>query len=151
MRKVELTIFIKSTPEDIIAAFIDYNLLKHWWGVERALIEPKPGGSYTLAWNISKDGFGYVSSGVIKQYDAGKLLEISNLVYLNPEKDILGPMSFIVKAEQKTGGSEMYLCQDGYQTGGDWDWYYEVVKNAWPEVALILKTFLENRVSIGVE
>ncbi|HEY0732274.1 MAG TPA: hypothetical protein VGD33_07640 [Chitinophagaceae bacterium] len=45
------------------------------------------------------------------------MLEIEKLVYLNPEKAILGPMHFTVTAVEKEGVSEMYLCQEGYKSG----------------------------------
>lgn len=143
MKKVEVSIDIDSSPEKVIQAFMDDNMLCDWWGVERALIEKHIGGIYTLAWNISEKGFGYVSSGIIKSYDPAGLLEIGNFIYLNPERPILGPMTLTVRAEEKNGKTQVRLCQDGYQDGPDWDWYYEAVKQAWPAVIKLLKAFLE--------
>ena len=65
------------------------------------------------------------------------------MVYLNPEREILGPMTLTIQAEKNYGDTQVYLCQDGYQYGGDWDWYYEAVKEAWPELMEKLKTYLE--------
>jgi len=145
MKKVEAAIEIKTTPANVIRAFTDINMLRDWWSVERALIETRSGGVYTLAWNISDKGFGYISSGTIKRYQPENLLEIENFVYLNPERSILGPMTLTVKTTEKEGGTELYLCQDGYQEGTDWDWYYEAVKKAWPAVLLTLKGYLEKK------
>lgn len=143
MRKVEVTTTIQTTPEKIISAFTEPEMLKDWWNVERTLIDKKPGGVYVLAWNISEKGFGFVSSGIIKEYKPASLLAIDNFVYLNPEKPFLGPMSLTVSAKRKEGNAELYLCQDGYQSGSDWDWYYEVVKQAWPAVVKMLRNYLE--------
>ena len=33
----------------------------------------------------------------------------------------------------------------GYQSGGDWDWYYEAVTAAWPVVVKTIKDYLEKR------
>lgn len=52
-------------------------------------------------------------------------------------------MTLTVKTTEKGGGTELYLCQDGYQEGSDWDWYYEAIKKAWPAVLLTLKEYLE--------
>ncbi len=142
-KKVALTIKINVTSDRVIAAFTNPEMLKGWWGVERSLIELKPGGNYTLAWDITEKGFGYVSSGIVKEYIPVQLLEIEKFVYLNPDKAILGPMKLMIKASENNGISDVYICQDGYQTGGDWDWYYDAVKNAWPQAAEILKNYLE--------
>lgn len=140
---MEVTIDIQTTPEAIISAFIEPNMLNDWWGVERTRIDKKPGGLYTLAWNISDKGFGFVSTGIIKDYQPGKELIIDNLVYLNPDKPFLGPMKLTIRVKEKSKLTELYLCQDGYQSGSDWDWYYDAVKQAWPNVLKGLKDYLE--------
>ena len=143
MRKVESTIVVNVPPAKVIRAFIDAGMLRAWWSVERALVEPKVGGVYTLAWGVSEKGFGYVSTGVIKSYDPESTLVVDNLVYMNPERPLFGPMSLTVKATKSGTGTEVYLCQDGYQQGADWDWYYEAVTHAWPEVLKNLKSYIE--------
>jgi uncharacterized protein YndB with AHSA1/START domain len=144
MRAVETVIGINISPKLFIDAFIDQHQLAEWWGVERALIEPRSGGMYGLAWNISDQGFGYISSGIIHEYEQSCRLRINNLMYFNPEKSILGPMSLIVEAHKRGSFSECYIQQSGYQTGQDWEWYYEAVKSAWPALALVLKDYLES-------
>lgn len=143
MKKVEATILIETNPGKVISAFTDPQKLAGWWQVGKTLIEAKPGGVYTLAWAVTEKGMGYVSTGIIKTYRPENELVIENFVYLNPEKPFLGPMSLTVRATEKEGGTEVYLCQDGYQSGEDWDWYYEAVKEAWPQVLETLKMYLE--------
>ena len=145
MRKVEVTIQINVPPSRVIQAFTDFEMLRGWWSVERALVEKRVGGLYTLAWGISEKGFNYVTSGTIHRYDPNAALEIHNLVYLNPERPIFGPLVLTVSAAPKQSGTELYLCQDGYQDGADWDWYYEAVKAAWPNVLKMLKDYLEKQ------
>ncbi len=145
MRKVEVNIQIRTKPKNVIEAFTNPKMLSEWWGVERALVEKKEGGLYVITWMVSDKGFGYVSSGRIRKYDPEKELVISDFVYLNPEKPFLGPMELVVRAYDKNGISEVYLCQDGYQRGTDWDWYYEAVKEAWPKVMQEFKEYLEKR------
>ena len=145
MKKVEVTTSINNSPANIIGAFMDPDMLREWWGVERSLIEKRPNGLYTLAWNIGEQGFGYVSSGIIKEYRPESSLIIENFVYMNPERPFLGPMALTIEAKDKGGKTELYLCQDGYREGEDWDWYYNAVKQAWPAVVQNLKDFLEKR------
>lgn len=145
MRKVEVTIDINSSPKAIISAFTDPDKLRDWWNVEKTLINKKVGGLYTLTWNLSEKGFGYVSTGTIKEYHPDKILVIENFVYLNPDKSFLGPMTLTVRIKEKGNTTEVYLCQDGYQNGTDWDWYYNTVKQAWPTVMQTFKNYLEKK------
>lgn len=121
-------------------------MLYAWWGVERTLIEKRIGGLYTLAWDITDKGFGFVSTGIIKNYEPESVLEIDDFIYLNPGIAILGPMKLSIRANEKRYGAELHLCQDGYQSGPDWDWYYKAVQRAWPVVAGKLREHLEKNI-----
>lgn len=144
MRKVEVKIQINTSSKNVIAAFLEPDMLKKWWKVEQALIEKKIRGVYTLAWDITKNGFGFISTGKIKEYLHGELLVIDNLINLNPNKPFFGPMTLTISTKAISPNlTELHLCQDGYQSGDEWDWYYEAVKVAWPGVLSILKEYLE--------
>ncbi|MEM7486095.1 MAG: SRPBCC domain-containing protein [Bacteroidota bacterium] len=144
-RKVEASLVIKGRAEKIIQAFTDIELLKDWWNVEKCLINKITGGIYTLVWGISDDGFQYVSTGIIEQYIPDNILKIKDFVYLSPKRPILGPMTLEIHAEQRPDESTtVYLCQDGYGEGEHWDWYYNAVSKAWPDMLNVLKEYLEN-------
>lgn len=128
---------------------MDFDMLNGWWGVEKALVEKREGGVYALVWDISESGFRYVATGIIKSYKADAILEIENYTYLNLNMPIMGPMGLIIEAIVKNNQTELTITQTGYQSGGDWDWYYDAVKQAWPDVLASLKEYLEPRVLSG--
>lgn len=128
---------------------MDFDMLNGWWGVEKALVEKREGGVYALVWDISESGFRYVATGIIKSYKADAILEIENYTYLNLKMPIMGPMGLIIEAIVKNNQTELTVTQTGYQSGGDWDWYYDAVKQAWPDVLASLKEYLEPRVLSG--
>ena len=149
MRLVAASIEINARPEKILPAFLNQEHLKVWWGVERSLIEPKAGGVYTLAWNISEQGIKFISTGVIEELIPGEYLMIKNFVYLNPEKKILGPMELEIDLiETGDNLTKVGVIQSGYKYGGDWDWYYDAVVKAWPQTLELLKNYLEKTPSL---
>jgi len=143
MRKVEAGIIINKRAQQIFDAFIQPDQLKSWWGVERCLVEKKQGGVYSLAWEISEKGFHYISTGIITVYLPGRELLIDHFIYFNPEKEVLGPTWLGIKLEEANDSTLLKLIQGGYQEGGDWDWFYEAVKEAWPKALETLKQYLE--------
>jgi uncharacterized protein YndB with AHSA1/START domain len=143
MKKVEASIDVNVSPQVALDAFILPQHLKGWWGVERSLIELRPGGLYSLAWQISDTGIKYISTGVISGYQAGKKLHIDKLVYLSPDRPILGPLALTFDVEPSGSGASVSVCQSGYQEGEHWQWYYEAVVQAWPAVLKELKKYLE--------
>ncbi len=143
MRKVEAAINIYQPAVKIFDAFTEQSLLKEWWGVERSLIDKKQGGIYSLAWGITEKGFQYISTGVFTIYHHGRELMVDNFVYFNPEKEILGPTWLRVKLNAHREYTEVLVTQGGYQDGGDWDWFYDSVKDAWPKVLKSLKSFID--------
>lgn len=128
---------------------MDFDMLNGWWGVEKALVEKREGSVYALVWDISESGFRYVATGIIKSYKADAILEIENYTYLNLKMPIMRPMGLIIEAIVKNNQTELTVTQTGYQSGGDWDWYYDAVKQAWPDVLASLKEYLEPRVLSG--
>jgi uncharacterized protein YndB with AHSA1/START domain len=148
MRSVEALVIIRAKPIEVINAFVDHEHLKAWWGVERSLVEARPGGVWALAWEISEAGMKYVSSGTLHDYEAGEYLRIDNLVYLNPERQILGPLTLEIFADEIRDGTKVRVIQSGYQSGNDWDWYYDAVVQAWPYALELLKKYLESGIRI---
>lgn len=146
MRSVTAEALIASQPNSVLQAFLEQEHLQQWWGVSRSLVEPKAGGSYTLAWEISESGIKYISSGIIEKIEPHECLRVHKMVYLNPGRQILGPMELELKVS-KTDESHtrVVLVQSGYQYGGDWDWYYDSVVQAWPYALDLLKKYLENK------
>lgn len=146
MKAVSASIFATVSPEEVIGAFLEFKHLQAWWGVEKCLIETKPGGAYSLAWGYSEKGIQYISSGTIAEIEPGSHLFLENMVYFSPYRQILGPMGMKIITKAGAGGTDITVHQDGYQEGGDWDWYYEAVKEAWPKALETLKIHLENTV-----
>ena len=147
MRKVEASIEINCPAQKVFDAFTESSLLKGWWRVDRCLIEKKQGGIYALAWDISDNGFRYISTGLITVYLPGKELLVDHFIYFNPEKEILGPTWLAIKIEEQDDLSLLQLIQGGYQNGESWDWFYAAVKDAWPRALAALKEHLESHES----
>ena len=145
VRSVRSSIEIAAPAKKVFHAFLKQDMLSAWWKVERSLIEEKEGGLYTVAWNISETGFEYLTTGIIQIYKPDSELLIDKLCYFNPLKPIFGPMSLHIVIEEKGSISILHLTQDGYQSGADWDWYYNAVHDAWPQVLITLKSYLEQK------
>ena len=143
MRKVEASISINRSPALVLSVFTEYHHLSIWWNVEKALIDLRKGGLYALVWGISGKGMNYVSTGIIGEYLQACQLRIDQLVYFNPERPILGPMELLIMTTPENGKTTLSIIQSGYQHGKDWDWYYDAVKQAWPQTILKIKEYVE--------
>ncbi len=143
MRHVETTVRVNAAPEAVLRAFTDVEAMRQWWGADRGLVEPREGGVWALAWERSAQGFKYVTTGRIASMEPGCRLCIADLVYFNPDRAVLGPMMLTVQVTAVDGGCLLTIRQDGYRDGPDWDWYRDAVSQAWPEVAKLVKRFVE--------
>lgn len=143
MRSVKSSIEISTPPDRVLRAFVDVDMAKEWWGVDRGLIEPKPGGVWALAWERSDAGYKYSGTGIISSYIPGKELVIEKMVYFNPDRPLLGPMRVRHTVSTMGDVTTLTVIQDGYGEGPDWDWYYEAVVQGWPAALKLLKEYLE--------
>lgn len=128
-----------------MSVFTEFKHLRNWWNVERALIDVRKGGVYTLVWGISSQGMNYVSTGIIGEYLHECQLRIDQWLYLNPQRPILGPMELLIMTTPENGKTVLTIVQRGYQQGEDWNWYYEAVKQAWPELITVIKDYAERQ------
>ncbi|HEX5171999.1 MAG TPA: SRPBCC domain-containing protein [Cyclobacteriaceae bacterium] len=144
MKVVESSINLDLPPQEVLDVFIRQEHLKAWWGVDRSLIELKRGGLYSLVWQNRESCVEYVSTGVIEEYLPACQLKIRNLVYINPQRPILGPMELLVMTTPNDDRTtQLTVIQSGYQQGPDWDWFYEAVLQAWPDVLIQVKKYLQ--------
>jgi hypothetical protein len=150
MRNVRAEVEVQTTVDRAIAAFLDSRALGAWWGVERALVEKKVGGVFAIAWAIAENGFGYLTTGTIGALAEGHL-RIDHYTYFHPQRSILGPMTLSVEARPRASGVLLSVTQAGYQTGSDWDWYYDAVHGAWPRVVKDVARYLEGESSACVD
>jgi uncharacterized protein YndB with AHSA1/START domain len=144
MREDRHEVDIHVPAPQVLHAFLDVEKLRGWWGNQQGFVEARPGGMWVVTWDVPVEGFGYVAlTGTIRSLEAGKRLEIENLAYLNKNRAILGPMSLTVSVTEREGTSHVVVRQAGYQSGGDWDWYYQLVVENWPAALTRLRQFLE--------
>lgn len=144
MRSVKASIEINIPSRDVLDIFLRQEHLKAWWNVSCSLIELKKGGLYSLAWK-NNECLEYVSTGIIAEYLPGCQLKIEKLIYMNPQRKILGPMELLVlTTPEKNTATELTVIQSGYQYGDDWNWLYEAVQKAWPVVLKKIKSYLED-------
>jgi len=143
-RSITTEVRIRCTAEQIIDALINLDKLKIWWGVDRGLIQKKDGGLYTLTWMHSKDGIKFISTGRINLYNFRSHLYLEDLVYINYEKPILGPFTLKYDVKQYNNYSVLTVTQNGFEKGGDWDWYYNASLEGWGQALAMLKNYLDN-------
>lgn len=144
MRAVTATCNIEAPSTRVLEQFVDVEAMRRWWSVDRGLVEPRAGGLWALAWEVSPQGFRYVTTGTIDVYEPGRRLEIVDLVYFNPKRSVLGPMQLFVMVQPSEEGTRITVRQDGYQYGEDWDWYHEAATEAWLATLELLKQYLED-------
>jgi uncharacterized protein YndB with AHSA1/START domain len=143
MREVRAEIEVAAAPQAVLSAFTEVDAMREWWGVDRGLVERRVGGVWALTWEVTERGFRYAQTGVIQALRPGELLHIGHLLYLNPERPVLGPMELTVVVVPQERFSRLTVCQTGYKEGADWDWYYSAVTEAWPRTLPLVKQYLE--------
>ena len=144
MKRVEATVDLALSPKDVLDIFIKEEHLRAWWGVDRSLIDLRQGGTYSLVWQSKENCFDYATTGVISDYLPACQLHIENMIYINPIRKILGPMELFVMVTPEDNFTQLTVIQTGYQSGPDWDWYYEAVKKAWPAALHQAKHYLDS-------
>ena len=130
-------------PQVVLSAFLRIEHLKIWWGVDRCLIKPREGGIWACAWDRSRSGYRYASTGIITRYDEGRSLRIEKMIYFHPDHPILGPLDLTITVGAVAGESEVSVLQEGYGTRSDWDWHSDPLVGGWPATLARLRDYLD--------
>jgi Activator of Hsp90 ATPase homolog 1-like protein len=138
------SVWLPLSPLATLQQFLAVEAMQRWWGVARGLVEPRIGGVWALGWDVSPQGYRYVTTGIIAAYRPEKELRIDQLVYFNPDRSVLGPMRLKFEVVPEQQGCRLKVSQDGYLTGGDWDWYYDAVSQGWPMALELLRRHSQN-------
>ena len=140
-RTVRTVQHMSATPEQVIQAFLDNDELAAWWQVTRSLVDPEPGGVWAIAWDDwGADRTHHSWSGVIADIGPGRLV-IENMVMIEPDMPLLGPMRLVILAKPDADGSSVTVTHSGYGYGGHWDEMYRLVVNGWGHVLGDMQTW----------
>ncbi len=151
MKAIFSELSINAPAKKVVAAFLDIRAMREWWGIERGLVEPRSGGVWALTWDRSESGFRYINTAIVAAYRPGELLHLQKLLYLNPDRVVLGPMELRIWAEEHSNYTNLTVQQDGFGEGDDWAWYYDTVHRAWPVALKLLKRYLEEGLVVEVD
>ena len=133
-RTVETTVHVAASPEQVLRAFIDAGDLEGWWKVSRSLVEPEPGGVWSVTW----DDYGEAKTqhswvGVVEEVGPRRMM-IGHLVMIEPDRPLFGPLQLEIVAEPANGGTSLTVYHRGYRSGEQWDWMHDTVVAGWQHV-----------------
>jgi uncharacterized protein YndB with AHSA1/START domain len=142
IRSVETEKHISTSADKVLLAFLDEDHLKAWWKVSRALVEPKNGGVWSIAWDDwGTEKTQHTWTGVIEELTPNRLL-IGQLVMNEPGMPLLGPMQIEISVIPSGSGTLLSVSHRGYRYGEHWDTLYEMVVQGWDHVLGDLETWM---------
>jgi len=142
-RRVSVSIQVEASAERALAAFLEVEQIKQWWGAARGLVEPRRGGVWPAAWGEPGQSYRFAVSGVVKSLKPAARLRLDPVVYFNHERGIFGPMRLTLMVKERDGRTRVRATQEGGGDGPEWEWFYETLKPGWKESLANLKRFLE--------
>jgi len=130
----------------VTRALTEFERLKEWWGVDRVLIDERADGPWTLTWlPTDAEPARGVLCGTIRSLRHSSHLHVQRLVFISPDRPILGPFSLTFEARERGTSTQLSVVQEGFGAGDDWDWYRSLVADSWPRDLEALRTCLEPR------
>ena len=155
-----MSLVIKAPPSRVLKAFFDADALGAWWQAVRSVTTPRVLGAYAIEWastDFEDDVLGRLGGvfrGTVMQFDPGRGFLVADAFWLPPDSDPIGPMALEVTLSSITssGGvalpaaeiaTEIRVVQSGFEDGGRWGRYYELVATGWERALNSLKMLLE--------
>ena len=133
-RSVEAEALIPAPPAAVLQAFLGEAELSGWWQTTRSLVEPEAGGVWSIAWDDwGEEKSQHAWTGTIETLDEKRLV-IANMVMMEPDMPLLGPMRLELRVQPEGDGTRLHVSHGGYGYGEHWDEMYLLVVNGWGHV-----------------
>ncbi|WP_262693394.1 SRPBCC family protein [Kordiimonas aquimaris] len=143
LRTIETSTHIAATPDRVLKAFYATDDLAAWWLVSRSLTSSQKGNLWSIVWeNYGQDKTHHVWSGVVSESSSHRLV-ISDLVMIEPERPLFGPMQLEIIALADGDGTRLTVLHHGYQYGEHWNWSHKTVVGGWEKALAELAAWFE--------
>ncbi len=133
---------IRAAAARVWATLLEPEHVKQWWGAREALIEPRKGGAWAVAWGGGQ-GYRSVACGVIRSIAPGKRLRIEPLVFFSADSQLPGPMRMSFSVAEKGGWTRVIVRQEPTGDAPQWESYAQEAVAAWRQTLENLKRLLE--------
>jgi uncharacterized protein YndB with AHSA1/START domain len=147
------SISIIAAPRRVMWAFFDAGALSNWWQTSRSVTIPRVLGAYAVEWDPTdfKDDvlgrLGGAFHGTVIDYKDGKEFFVSDVYWLPPDGNPVGPMALeVTVTAQRAKNPQVTLVnvtQRASDGGERWKRYYEVIAPGWERALESLKRYLE--------
>ena len=142
-RTIETSVYIAAKPERVLRAFYSPDDLSAWWLVSRSLTSNIKDQLWSIVWeDYGQEKTHHVWSGVVSESNSHRLV-ISNMVMIEPERPLFGPMQLEIIALAEGAGTRLTILHHGYQYGEHWNWSHEVVVEGWKKALAELSVWFE--------
>lgn len=132
-RRIEQSVTIKATPEEVWHALTDAAELARWFPLS-ARVEPGPGGSIFTSWGGEWEG-----TVEITAWEPGKHLQTKW-----PTMNEGGPLVVDYFIESQQGETVLRLVHSGFGSGKSWDDEYDGINRGWKFELGGLRHYLEH-------
>jgi len=134
----------QASPEELFRHLLTPSSIRNWWSAARAVIVPKSGGAYALAWGDSEDEPDYTSVATIRDFEPGRRFVLHDYRYDSKFGDLPFDADFVVEflVEPHPDGASLRVTQDGFPGGPEGDEFYAGCQQGWSDTFAGIRRFL---------
>ena len=121
--RIQQTYYLAAPRERVFAALTEPKKITEWFS-EKAVVTPRPGGSYRLTWPG-----GFSMRGKIRKIGPPGLLEVDWIDRLGGRKVFETRARF--ELTRKGRGTLLVVTHRGFKSGKDWIQLYGAINSGW--------------------
>jgi uncharacterized protein YndB with AHSA1/START domain len=121
------------SPQRVFALLHTPSDIRGWWGAARAIVLPREGGFWAVAWGGDEDAPDYVGYHVIRVFDPPCRLVLAEGTYHAKSGPLPFEPNFVVEftVEPRPGGCLLRVVQDGFPVDPVADDFYAACEVGW--------------------
>lgn len=134
-------------PKRLFALLHTPSAIRQWWGADRAIILPEPGGYWVAAWGASEDDPDYVTVATIQEFNPPHRMVLADYRYHAPNDPLPFEAGFVTAFDvaPHPEGATLRIEQEGFPSGPEGDAFYAACETGWRDTFAGIRRFLSAR------
>jgi uncharacterized protein YndB with AHSA1/START domain len=135
---------LAASPERVFAILHTPTAICKWWGAARAIVIPRAGGCWAVAWGDSEDDPDYITVASIESFDPPRTLLLGDYLYFAREGELPFQANLVTRFSvvPQGDGSTLRVEQDGFPKDPKADSFYQACERGWTETFESIRRYL---------
>ncbi len=142
-RSQEHEVLLPANPEEVFALLHTPSAIRAWWSAARAVVVPREGGLWVVAWGDDEDRPEVVARATLLVFDPPRRMLLGDFDYAAGDPlPFAADLSVEFEVEPTAGGTRLRVLHEGFPEAPSADAFFAACEAGWRDTLRGIDAFL---------